>query len=1114
MEGRRSKMMSDKLVDISDFDPVNLLTQNEVYLNAVQKASISVYSLGFKPLDPNTIHRKDGLLTAVVPRLDQAPFLDRVDASVHSYIRQKRKQDQTSRMRCSMDPNSDVMKHLSNFQARNGAVNSPHDDGKSTKAKGKNKMKVVKINPNEEIRAARPTSRMEKEREERQKLEEELKKQEEHRQRIAKRFVIMKDGEEMVYDDNGNKVPLHVFEKQRAEKKKELEQKKKREEDEVAKVRRDALAKALTSQRELWVKSSTHVERLRQQAITQQKEYPFWQPGTLPASTITMATEKAALPPLIVFQKFPKTGEYDAAVHSMVPGDILITIEHCDHCHHHDEFTHHQSHQYEEMAKLVTQALKETAQRYALRFFSINRGIDEVDALKLSKSHAQSTIKQVEAMRSPGTTHHASNFLSLGMGSSYPLNHSSSNGVDLKDEVAQEERAIEQTLTKLKRSLSFRSFNIAANDFQAVRNDAKVQVLQTHNKHRIGAFEVQVTLCINPNAHHHHHMHARSPHGTPQRPQSAPSSSLKSSQPQSSSYAGNGGFSEPIHDQPRQLIQHVLYSKLYHGAWPSIMKLRERLEVLLDTHGVTRLVAGSTVRSSFFASGSVAKRPDSAPSPNPVLTGPLSAMEQHHRENLRKIEEQQRRMRRRHSSSSPVALEQMNLAAELQREAEEDAAAASQWQEKELKKIKPLEELLPPVFDNRQSVAAVSRHGSMAESGSSVSPLKQALAPSHAPPPNKKVPPPPSLHPGVNSPIISPSLQTKQPFQRTFSGATVENNQHQAHDNTAAPAEPTSQANTSQRKAPPPALETGADSKDVSLSEADVNDMDDEILRTMRAAESQKHAHDWSDEPVKGTDTPDKVSKRSALSATSSSFSSPEGIVKLGKTKSVSFYGDVDKVAANVDEPSIKPEATVAAKVELAAASTALTAPSLKKADEEISPIKKPPSAPRPTMIKKPSLRSQPSMKDLDSDAGDDADSAEQDPDATPATGGSAMGSAKSSSLSEHFKQNDTNTLREALLSIQRMLSNEEDDSDENLHYDRFDDEEHPHLMRSDTFADDPFFQKLENESVSVMRISVNLGQDLSDDMLQGSPMNPDDATNELRGGVQVAVTEVPRGQN
>eukprot|EP01042_Synura_sphagnicola_P011275 gene11275-14412_t len=272
-------------------------------------------------------------------------------------------------------------------------------------------------------------------------------------------------------------------------------------------------------------------------------------------------------------------------------------------------------------------------------------------------------------------------------------------------------------------------------------------------------------------------------------------------------------------------------------------------------------------------------------------------------------------------------------------------------------------------------MAAVSRHGSMAESGSTVSPLKQALAPSHAPPPNKKVPPPPSLHPGVNSPIISPSLQTKQPFQRTFSGATVENNQRQAHDNTAAPTEPTSQANTSQRKVPPPALETGADSKDVSLSEADVNDMDDEILRTMRAAERQKHAHDWSDEPVKGTDTPDKASKRSALSATSSSFSSPDGIVKLGKTKSVSFYGDVDKVAANVDEPSSKPEATGAAKapsVESTAVSTTTTAPSLKKADEEISPIKKPPSAPRPTMIKKPSLRSQPSMKDLGSDAGAD----------------------------------------------------------------------------------------------------------------------------------------------
>jgi hypothetical protein len=259
--------MSRKLVDITDYDPINLLTQNEIYLNAVQKASISVYNLGFRPLDSNTIHRKDGLLTAVIPRLDQAPFLDRVDASVHSYIKQKRKQDQSSRMRCSMDPSSDAMKHLAQFQMEHG-VRADAEDGEDqppgTASKRKGKKKVLKVNPNEEIRAARPTTRMEKEKEEKRRLEEERKKEEEHKQKISKRFVLVEDGSEMVYDDNGNKVPLHVFEKQRSDKQKEEEQKKKRALEEQLKARKEALHQALTSQKALWMKSSTHVEKAQQ----------------------------------------------------------------------------------------------------------------------------------------------------------------------------------------------------------------------------------------------------------------------------------------------------------------------------------------------------------------------------------------------------------------------------------------------------------------------------------------------------------------------------------------------------------------------------------------------------------------------------------------------------------------------------------------------------------------------------------------------------------------------------------------------------------------------------------------------------------------------------------
>lgn len=1110
--------MSSNIVDITDYDPINLLTQNEVYLNAVQKASISVYTLGFKPLDPNTIHRRDGLLTAVIPRLDQGTFLDRVDSSVHSYIRQKRKQDQTSRMRFSMDPNSEVMKQLAQFQLNHG-VDIPEEseeisskrNGKKSKAK-----KTLTINPNDEIRAARPTTRMEKEREQKKKMEEEEKKREIHKEKISKRFVLMEDGVEMVYGDNGNKVPIFVFEKQRLDKENEMKRKEKKEAEEQEKVRKDAITKALSSQKNLWMKSSSHVERVRQQAITTRKEYPYWSPGVLPASTLTTASEKSALPALLVFQKFPRTGEYDAAVHSMVPGDILVTIEHCAHCQHHDGYTHHQADQYVEMSKVVIHSLKETAQRYALRFFSVVRGIDEVDALQVSRAHAQTALQQMEASLESNNMRHSANILSLGMDRSTPLNKAKhGTGVDLKDEVALEEHAIEQILTKLRRSMSFRSFDLATSDFQAVRNEAKVQVLQTHNKHRIGAFEVQVTLCIDASS----PSYARSsPYASPHRPSSAPASS--SGRPDSTNISANS-TSPQLEPPPfRQLVQHVLYSKLYHGAWPSVMKLRERLEILLDTHGVTRIVTGSMVRAS------ASFTPPSSKVAKPALMGPLSQLQHHHEENMRKVAEQQQRMRRHHSSGA-LPLEMLDPEAEMMRRAQEDSTAASQWQQREMKALAPLESLIPPTFDNRYAAAAVHQ-----PSRRRISNNERKSSPT-----GRTYP----LHPGTNSPHTSP-LTRKRSSAATTATNPVDTSTRRSSVNKeplvvsqqATAPSPSSAASTHhpQPQPQPPTLSLQTDFKNVSLTDDEITMMENEILKSTRAAESKARKDDWA-EPSNHNNNNNNNSNnsssknnansllagdepltlkvamptRSSLSATSSSFSSPQP-GKLTKAKSVSFL--LENGGEEPQQAGIVPEAVSDPSPIAGRSSAPANTSGLPSHQEPSSLVAK--NIARPTMIK-PMLRSQPSEKDLqipkeghNSTEGVHGTNNEHSPHEIEDESGKTLITTLST-LSDHFKSNNTNTLREALQSIQRMLSND-DDSNENSRA-HFEDEDYAsyHLKRTDTFGNDPFFQQLENSgTASVLRISVNLGSDLGDDF----PLH-DHHDEHLAdgGGVQVAVTKV-----
>lgn len=1108
-------------MDRSDRETVDLLVNSDIYLTSIQKACVSVYNLGFKPFDVNTVHRRDRMLTAVIPRSDQCSMIQRVDHTMHQYINKQKKHAQKSRYRCSMDPSKDkeTFQALAQFQLEESKDNNEGDRTKSKQKDAKASKKPLKIDPRGEIKVARPTNRMQLVIEEQKKLEEEAAQREKHAKRIASRYsLIDKEGVQFVYDDNGNKVPQHVFEKQREDKKAAEERAKTLENE--AKMRKHEESKAanrkITSagRSELWAKSSSHVERLRQQAISQRKDSPYWTPGELPSSTMALATEKAALPVVHVFQKWPNAqGEYDFAVASMMPGDILVTIEHCAHCRHHEDYTHHQSAQYAEMAKCLLDALRDTSSRYALRFFGLARGIDEEDALVVSKRQARA----MSATRRSGGVEKGPN-------------------TDVNDDIALEDNAISQTLGKMRRTLSLTSYNVAATDYQAVRNEAKVQVLQAHNKHRIGAFEVQVTLCVAPR-------HGKRP--SAHYPPSSPDNINQPQQPQPTELESNNihqqrrpfsapatpSRSSPNHhhsaEQPRQFIQHVLYSKLFHGAWPSIVKLRTRLEVLLDFHGVTRLVVGSTRSHHHTAANGAAGAGDKG---NPVLTGLLSQMQHRHQVNAQRAREQQLKLRRR---STVLPLDQQLLGMEL--DLSKRKAAAAEEERRQQEQRKRLEDFLPPAFDHRNGLPPSAIATSIMNSRIGTPSLDDA---------------------GNHHPVETSNGQshnTSPPYNFSHIQAHSHHHTHAHEEETLLKTLPlysnSSPDKQRQRQyldslddyhsvqSAGPTTKSSALVSHPSLFNVDINTDhdDDELAQTNQlsphtaGSAQQQHSHGHAktskdtqsqqsqpQPPVDGKGY-QKVASKSLLVQVQHNGGGGEG-EGIDTPVSVLTHDDraflplrspspvhTTSAGGNLRQASFFPDSAINTGPNVTESSTKAGSnssndkPSAKKKDRTV------PAAPRPTVILAPPV-ARPTHQHTSYDEkphNNSSSSLDSPPPPSSSAAGGANGKTETEteafdinaplatvqgdqvSLSDHFKHHESDLLKQALQSIQEMLGKDDDNharNPEDADYDYYnydDDGRNGGLRRMDTY-DDPFWRQL--ESGESIRMSISFARKDDDD--------------------------------
>jgi hypothetical protein len=360
--------------DSHDGSCMNHLMRNETYMNAIQKASVSVFDLGFKPLD-RRLKGSQTMRTPVIPIENQDEFLERVNAAVQDYVHHNRMKSRKSKMRYSMgnNNNSPIIKELLKIQTTMASDDEQEDSQeednhhhhnnrpKSAHNNNNNNNKKKKINL---TRLTRSTNRM-KEYEEKIKQEiMEKEKEQKHFQRISSSIApFLEHGKLYIYNEKGRKISLEYYENLKLQQQKEKERILQVEE-EIAKQeeikQQQQLFKKNKPQQELLLlqKTCKHVERIRLLTNSQRKEYPLWKPHLLPCSTFPLSDEHHTLPLHCVFRRWPEH-DYD----KLEIGDCLLTIEHCAHCEYHQETTHHHSATYAQQAKDILTALKDSCSR-------------------------------------------------------------------------------------------------------------------------------------------------------------------------------------------------------------------------------------------------------------------------------------------------------------------------------------------------------------------------------------------------------------------------------------------------------------------------------------------------------------------------------------------------------------------------------------------------------------------------------------------------------------------------------------------------------------------------------------------------------------------------------
>lgn len=180
----------------------SILTENQTYLDALQRSSIPVLQLGFEELKYKCGHKlSKSSPKPIIPIAEQVEFLDRLDHTMKflHYEMQDTKKEQ---------------RRASYLSPKGVGVGVTIDFAQMFPKKQK---KLKKLNDElvrpESPNCARPTNRMIQIEEEAKRLHDEKEKEEKHRQKIVQEYDIVEDGVKIVYNYHGVKVPVEKLQK-------------------------------------------------------------------------------------------------------------------------------------------------------------------------------------------------------------------------------------------------------------------------------------------------------------------------------------------------------------------------------------------------------------------------------------------------------------------------------------------------------------------------------------------------------------------------------------------------------------------------------------------------------------------------------------------------------------------------------------------------------------------------------------------------------------------------------------------------------------------------------------------------------------------------------------
>jgi hypothetical protein len=233
--------LSSSSPTIYSHDFADVLTHNETYLRAVQRAGISIYNLGFENLEfpglerplSRSPHKGRKCLQAIVPKDGQIDFLDSINKSLIKagvFVKSSQHKQNKNNINKKKQPPGRPYSACAKLQAPQSSESSndpAHEEGQGEgqrKLPNRGKLVTTGLKPKrwstvpQEVSAARPVRRMLEQHEKELELAKEIEREKLKQKKIGERFdLIDADGDKYVYDLQGRRVKESEFEKQKQE---------------------------------------------------------------------------------------------------------------------------------------------------------------------------------------------------------------------------------------------------------------------------------------------------------------------------------------------------------------------------------------------------------------------------------------------------------------------------------------------------------------------------------------------------------------------------------------------------------------------------------------------------------------------------------------------------------------------------------------------------------------------------------------------------------------------------------------------------------------------------------------------------------------------------------